>query len=45
MTGGDAIFESVAISIASAKEVRDSERCFVRDEGSERRFQPEFDRL
>ncbi len=44
MSNGNAMFDSVAISITSAKEVRDSEGCFVRNAGWERRFWPVFGR-
>ena len=45
MRNGDAMFESVAISITNANEVRDSEGCFVRNASSEQRSRPVFGRL
>jgi hypothetical protein len=40
MQNGDAMFESVAISITNADEVRDSEGCFVRYASSKRTSRP-----
>ena len=41
----DGVVAVKGCTISNAKEVRDSEGCFVRNAGSERRFRPVLGRL